>query len=90
MFHELKRYLTSPPFMVAPEPSEPLLLYIAAIAEVVSLVLITERPNPQEPQVAKGASAGGSRSQDPDPIGELGKKEAAGSQLPEPTPSPEP
>jgi hypothetical protein len=27
-FQELKRYLTSPPVMVAPEPDKPLLLYI--------------------------------------------------------------
>jgi hypothetical protein len=37
-FQELKRYLTSPPVVVAPEPGEPLLLYIAATAEVVSMV----------------------------------------------------
>jgi hypothetical protein len=49
MFHEIKRYLTSAPVMVASEPSEPLLLYITAIAKVVSLVLVAERLNPQEP-----------------------------------------
>jgi hypothetical protein len=38
-FQELKRYLTSSSVLVAPEPGEPLLLYIAAIAEVVSMVL---------------------------------------------------
>jgi hypothetical protein len=32
--------------MVAPEPGEPLLLYIVATSEVVSMVLVTERPNP--------------------------------------------
>jgi hypothetical protein len=37
-FQELKRYLTSPPVMVAPEPGEPLLLYIAATSEAVSMV----------------------------------------------------
>jgi hypothetical protein len=41
-FQELKRYLTSPPVMVAPEPGEPLLLYITATAEAVSMVLVTE------------------------------------------------
>jgi hypothetical protein len=39
-FLELKWYLTSPPVMVAPEPSEPLLLYIAATSEAVSMVLV--------------------------------------------------
>jgi hypothetical protein len=32
-FQELKQYLTSLPVMVAPEPDEPLLLYIVAIAK---------------------------------------------------------
>jgi hypothetical protein len=41
VFQELKQYLTSLPIMVAPEPGEPLLLYITAIAEVVSMVLVT-------------------------------------------------
>jgi hypothetical protein len=41
-FQELKRYLTSPPIVVAPEPGEPLLLYIAATAEAVSMVLVAE------------------------------------------------
>jgi hypothetical protein len=35
-FQELRRYLTSPPVMMAPEPGEPILLYIAATSEVVS------------------------------------------------------
>jgi hypothetical protein len=41
-FQELKRYLTSPPVMVAPEPGGPLLLYITMIAEAMSMVLIAE------------------------------------------------
>jgi hypothetical protein len=45
-FQELKRYLTPPPVMVAPEPGEPLLLYVAATAEAVSKVLVAERPKP--------------------------------------------
>jgi hypothetical protein len=53
--------------MVAPEPSEPLLLYIMATAEVLSMVLVAERPEPQ-PQVLKGASASDSGSQDPEPM----------------------
>jgi hypothetical protein len=42
-FAELKRYLTSPPIMVAPTPCEPLLLYIAATPRTASAVLIAER-----------------------------------------------
>jgi hypothetical protein len=45
-FQELKWYLTSPPIMVAPEPGEPLLLYIAVTTKVVSMVLVVERPEP--------------------------------------------
>ena len=30
-FQDLKRYLTSPPVMVAPHPLEPLVLYLAAL-----------------------------------------------------------
>jgi hypothetical protein len=45
-FQELKRYLTSPPVMVAPEPGEPLLLYIAAIVEAMSMVLVIELLKP--------------------------------------------
>jgi hypothetical protein len=41
-FTELKRYLTSPPIMVAPTFCEPLLLYIAATPRTASAVLITE------------------------------------------------
>jgi hypothetical protein len=47
-FWEFKRYLTSPPILVAPEPGEPLLLYIVAIADAVSMVLVTERPEPHQ------------------------------------------
>jgi hypothetical protein len=42
-FAELKRYLTSPPIMVAPTFCEPLLLYIAATPRTASAVLIVER-----------------------------------------------
>jgi hypothetical protein len=46
-FAELKRYLTSPPIMVAPTFCEPLLLYITVNPRTASAVLITER----DPQV---------------------------------------
>jgi hypothetical protein len=42
-FVELKRYLTSPPIMVAPMFREPLLLYIAATPRTASAVLVVER-----------------------------------------------
>jgi hypothetical protein len=66
--------------MVAPELSEPLLLYIIAIADVMSMVLVVERPEPLQPQAPKGASACGSGSKDPNP--------AIRSQPLEPTPGP--
>jgi hypothetical protein len=56
------QYLTSLRVMVALEPTEPLLLYIAATTEVLSMVLVMERPEPQQTQVPKGAPAAGSRS----------------------------
>jgi hypothetical protein len=42
-FAELKRYLTSPPIMVAPTLHEPLLLYIAATPRTASAVLVAKR-----------------------------------------------
>jgi hypothetical protein len=42
-FAELKRYLTSPPIMVAPTTHEPLLLYIMATPRTASAVLVAER-----------------------------------------------
>jgi hypothetical protein len=41
-FVELKRYLTSPPIMVAPTFHEPLLLYIAATPRTASAILVAE------------------------------------------------
>jgi hypothetical protein len=40
------------PILVAPKPEEPLYLYIAAVAEAESMVLVVERPAPesQEPE----------------------------------------
>jgi hypothetical protein len=42
-FAELKRYLPSPPIMVAPTFREPLLLYIAATPRTASAVLVAKR-----------------------------------------------
>jgi hypothetical protein len=42
-FQEMKQYLISLPVLVAPDPGETLFLYLAATAEVISMVLVTER-----------------------------------------------
>jgi ribonuclease HI len=51
-FQELKQHLVSLPILVAPEPREPLYLYIALAAEAVSMVLVVERTaqEGQEPE----------------------------------------
>jgi hypothetical protein len=41
---ELKTFLTTPPVMVPPTPNKTLLLYISASTQVVSVVLVAERP----------------------------------------------
>jgi hypothetical protein len=58
-FQELKQHLVSLPLLVAPEPGEPLYLYIAAVAEAVSMVLVVERTTQegQEPE-GSGPAAG--------------------------------
>jgi hypothetical protein len=89
VFQEVKWYLTSLPIMVALEPGSPLLLYIAATAEVVSMVLVMERPEQRQPQALNGTPTTDFGSQDPDPVGGP-RDEASGSQIPEPTLSPKP
>jgi hypothetical protein len=42
-FQEMKQYLTSLLVLVALEPSETLFLYLAAMTEVISMVLVAER-----------------------------------------------
>jgi hypothetical protein len=46
---ELKTFLTTPPIMVPPAPKETLLLYISASTQVVSVVLVAERPEAGHP-----------------------------------------
>jgi hypothetical protein len=53
-FQELKQHLVSLPILVAPEPEEPLYLYIAAAVEAVSMVLVVERTT-QEDQEPEGS-----------------------------------
>jgi hypothetical protein len=73
-------YLTSPLIMVAPEPGEPLLLYIVATVDAMSMVLVAERPNPHTPtpHELRSSSASGSGSQGLGPV-----EEPAGFQLPD-------
>jgi hypothetical protein len=51
--------------MVVPKPGEPLLLYIAATSEAVSIVLVVERPDPHALHELRSSSANGLGSQDP-------------------------
>jgi hypothetical protein len=46
---ELKTFLTTPPIMVPPAPKETLLLYISVSTQVVSAVLVAERPEEGHP-----------------------------------------
>jgi hypothetical protein len=64
VFQELKRYLNSPPVMVASELGEPLLLYIAATSEAVSMALVAKRSDPHGLHELESSSADGSGSQD--------------------------
>jgi hypothetical protein len=61
-FQELKQHLTSLPILVAPEPGEPLYLYIAAAAEAVSMVLVAERATPEEQGLENLEPASGART----------------------------
>jgi hypothetical protein len=74
------RYLTSPPVMVAPEPSEPLLLYIVATSEAMSMMLVAERPDPHNLHELGSSSTDGSGSQDQRRTEEPAAIPAAGSQ----------
>jgi hypothetical protein len=76
--------------MVALKSDEPLLLYIVATTEVMSMVQVVERMEPKQSQALKGAPAIGSGSQDLDPTEGPRDQEAPGSQLSEPTLSPAP
>jgi hypothetical protein len=42
-FKDLKKYLTTPPTLLGPEPHENLLLYISATSNMVSLAIVVER-----------------------------------------------
>jgi hypothetical protein len=67
--------------MVAPEPGEPLLLYIVATAEAVSMVLVADQLDTHNPHKLGSSSANGSGSQDLGLVEEPNTEEAARSQL---------
>jgi hypothetical protein len=71
--------------MVAPEPGEPLLLYITATSEAVSMVLVAERPGPHSLHELGSSSADGLESQDSRPVEEPGTADGSGSHDPGPT-----
>nr|CAH66330.1 H0813E03.7 [Oryza sativa] len=48
-FVALKRYLSNPPVLVAPQPNEELFLYIAATPYSVSTIIVVEREKVQRP-----------------------------------------
>ena len=79
-FEDLKRYLASPPVMVAPRTCEHLKLYLSATPQTASAVLVVEREEP----VLHKKSATTPKPKPPDE--ELDK--GAGST--NPTPGPEP
>jgi hypothetical protein len=60
----MKQYLTSLPLLVAPDPGEILFLYLAAMAEVISMVLVTARSEhlPQGASVDPPEGEGGPAS----------------------------
>jgi hypothetical protein len=59
-FQEMKQYLTSLPVLVTLDPGETLFLYLAAMIEVISMVLVAERSEqlqqgaPTDPPVGEG------------------------------------
>jgi hypothetical protein len=79
-FQEMKQYLTSLPVLVAPDPGETLFLYLAAMAKVISMVLVTERSEhlPQgasmDPPVGEGGPASTTPTTDPTPEGPAGSR----------------
>ncbi|XP_073361507.1 uncharacterized protein [Aegilops tauschii subsp. strangulata] len=54
-FQDLKRYLTSPPMMVAPRPLKPLVLYLAATPHSASAALVAVREERQSKGLPHGA-----------------------------------
>jgi hypothetical protein len=76
----MKRYLTSLPVLIAPDPGETLFLYLAATTEVISMVLVTERfehlPQgaPVDPPVGEGGPTSTSLTTGPASEGPAGSR----------------
>src|SRR4051812_37805693 len=60
-FQDLKRYLTSPPVMVAPRPREPLVLYLAATPYSASAAMVAVK---EEHRIKTTAAAWDKAKQD--------------------------
>ena len=63
-FQDLKKYITSPPVMVAPRPLEPLVLYLAATPYSASAALVAVREERQDKGVSRQARADAAQSQE--------------------------
>jgi hypothetical protein len=78
VFQEIKKYLISLPVLVAPDLGETLFLYLAAMTEVISMVLVAERSKqllqgaPMVSPVGGGDPASTSVTIDPDSEGPAG------------------
>jgi hypothetical protein len=76
----MKQYLTSLPVLVASDPGETLFLYLAATAEVISMVLVMERSEhlpqgaPVDPPVGEGGLASTSLTTGPASKGPAGSR----------------
>jgi hypothetical protein len=79
-FQEMKQYLTSLPVLVAPDPGGTLFHYLAATAEVISMVLVTERSEhlpqgaPADPPAGEGCPASTSPTTGPTSEGPAGSR----------------
>ena len=63
-FQDLKKYLTSPPVMVAPRSLEPLVLYLAATPYSASAALVAVREESQTKTASWPATAPAEAAQD--------------------------
>jgi hypothetical protein len=76
----MKQYLTSLSVLVAPDPGETLFLYLAAMAEGISMVLVAERSEqllqgaPVVPPVGGGGPASTNVATDPTSEGPAGSQ----------------
>ena len=68
VLQDLKKYLSSTPVLVAPGPQEPLLLYLAAMNQVVSAALVAQREVDEEAAVVEISTDGES---EPSPAGSV-------------------